>query len=34
MPVFTNTEKMQEVLGGLFEKLLNDPDRKDSEINK
>ena len=26
MPVFTNTEKMQEVLGGLFEKLLNDPD--------
>lgn len=26
MPVFENTAKMQEVLGGLFEKLLRDPD--------
>jgi len=26
MPVFETTEKMQEVLGGLFEKLLGDPD--------
>ncbi len=26
MPVFESTQKMQEVLGGLFEKLLNDPE--------
>ena len=26
MPVFENAAKMQEVLGGLFEKLLGDPD--------
>lgn len=26
MPVFENAAKMQEVLGGLFEKLLSDPD--------
>ena len=26
MPVFENVEKMQEVLGGLFENLLNNPD--------